>query len=327
MRKELFRVLLACAFLAVAAPAWAQNFPNRPIRIIVAVTPGGGLDLFGRIIGQKLQERLGQPVIVENKPGAGGITGVEFAAKSVPDGYTLLVMTNAFSMVPWASKSLPYDFMKDFAPIGIGATTPVVVVVTEKLPLKSINELIAYAKANPGKLSYATPGVGTLHHLVTELFMDMTGTKMFHVPYKGASAGMLADLMSGEVHVVFSSLGSAFPSSVRGKIRLIGVAEHQRLPQFRDVPTVNESLPGYEVNFWYGLLAPAGTPEPILNLLAEEQRTILNMPEVRERLAGVGFDTNPTFPAEMRQIMAAEIAKWAKVVKAAGMNAAANQPQ
>ena len=312
-------LLLFLAFFA--SSAWSQGFPNKPIRIVVPFTPGGGNDVFARTFGQKLQERLGQPVVVENKPGAGGNIGAEFVARSTPDGYTLLVAQNGLTMLPWMSKALPFDVMKDFVPVGIGATLPMVVVVANKLPINSINELIAYAKANPGKLSYASPGIGAPHHLATELFMDMTGTKMVMVPYKGAS-GMLADLISGEVHVMFGALNSALPLIQSGKIRAIGLAERQRLPLFKDMPTVKESLPGYEVNFWFGLLAPAGTPDVITNKLSEEMRVIVSMPDVRERLAGVGFDSNPTSPAEMRRTMTVELEKWGKVVKAAGI-----QPQ
>ena len=322
MRKRLFAALLAGTMVAVAAAsALAQGYPSKPIRIIVPFTPGGGNDVFGRSIAQKLQERLGQPTVVENKPGAGGNIGADFVAKSAPDGYTLLVVQSGITMVPWVSKSVTFDVLKDFAPLGIGATQPMVVVVANKVPVKSINELIAYAKANPGKLSYATPGVGTPHHLTTELFMGMTGIKMVHVPYKGAS-GMLADLMSGEVHVMIGALNSAIPLFQAGKIRALAVAERQRLPQFESLPTVNESLPGYEANIWYGLMAPAGTPDAIANKLSEEQRAIVNLPDVRAHLAGVGMDSNPTSAAEMRQIMTTELDKWGKVVKAAGI-----QPQ
>jgi len=322
MRKGMFAALIAGTLLAVAAaPVLAQGFPSKPLRIIVPFTPGGGNDVFGRSIAQKLQERLGQPAVVENKPGAGGNIGAEFVAKSAPDGYTLLVTQSGITMVPWVSKSVPFDVLKDFAPLGIGATQPMVMVVANNVPANSINELIAYAKANPGKLSYATPGVGTPHHLTTEMFMGMTGTKMVHVPYKGAS-GMLADLMSGEVHVMIGALNSAIPLFQAGKIRALGVAERQRLPQFKDLQTVNESLPGYEANIWYGLMAPAGTPDAITNKLSEEQRAIVNLPAVREHLARVGMDSNPTSAAEMRQIMTTELDKWGKVVKAAGI-----QPQ
>ena len=303
----------------IGSNAWAQSFPSKPIHIIVPFTPGGGNDRVARAYGQKLQERHGQPVVVDNKPGASGNIGAEYVAKSAPDGYTLLLAYPALTILPWLSKSMPFDVMKDFGPIGIGATMPMVVVVATKLPIKSIQDLIDYAKANPGKLSYATPGIGTSHHVATELFMQMTGTKMVMVPYKGA-AGMLADLTRGEVHVMFGALNSTVPLIRAGKIRAIALAERQRVPMFKDLPTVSETLPGYAVNFWFGLMAPAGTPEAITTMLSDEMRLIVGMPDVRERLAGVGFDSsNPTSPAEMHRIMAADLEKWGKVIKAAGI--------
>jgi tripartite-type tricarboxylate transporter receptor subunit TctC len=298
--------------------AFSQGYPNRPIKIVVPFTPGGGNDVFGRTVAQKLWDRLGQPVVVENKPGGGSIVGADYVAKSAPDGYTLLVAQQALILLPLVSKSLPFDVMKHFAPVGIGATQPMVVAVTNKLPVHSINGLIAYAKSNPGKLSYATPGIGTPQHLATEWFMSMTGTTMVQIPYKGA-AGMLADLMSGEVQVLFGALNSAVPLIQSGKIRAIALAERQRLAQFKDVQTVNESVPGYEETHWYGLVAPAGTPDAILNRLAEEQRAIVNMPDVRKRLANVGMDSNPSTPDEMRRTMEVEFERWGQVAKGAGI--------
>ena len=299
-----------------ASPAGGA-FPNRPMRIIVPFTPGGGNDVFGRAVAQKMQERLGQPVVVENKPGAGGNIGAEFVAKSPGDGYTMLVAQNGLTMVPWLSKSLPFDVNKDLAPIGIGVSLPMVAVVTNNLPINSIQDLVAYAKANPGKLSYATPGVGTPHHLSMEWFMDLTGTKMVQVPYKGA-AGMLTDLIAGQVHVMFGALNSAMSHIQAGKIRALALAEARRNP-ILNVPTVNETIPGYEVTFWFGLSAPGTTPEALLNRLSDEQRAIVNSPDVRERLAGVGFVPTPTTSAEMRKLMQVEYERWGKVVKSVGI--------
>jgi len=317
MKNGMFVALFAGAMLA-AASVLAQSFPSKPIRLIVPFSPGGAVDVFGRAVGQKLQERFGQPVIMENKPGAGGNIGAEFVARSTPDGYTLLVTQDALSAAPWLYKSLPFHVMKDFAPIGIGAALPMAVVAANKLPVTSISELIAHGRANPGKLSYATPGIGTPHHMATELFMHRTGVKMVHVAYKG-SAGILPDLMSGEVQVVFGALNWAAPLVQAGKIRLIAVAERRRLPQFKDVPTVNETLPEFEVKLWFGLMAPAGSPDAVVTLLSDEQRTIVNTPEVRERLAGMGFYSNPTSAAEMRQTMIADFERFGTVVKAAGI--------
>ena len=217
-------------------------------------------------------------------------------------------------MAPLVSKNITYDFNKDLAPIGIGATLPLGIAVATSLPIKNVAELIAYAKKNAGKLSYGTPGIGTPHHLFTELFLNTTGTQMVHIPYKGA-AGMLTDLISNQVQVVFGALNSMLPQFASGKIRIIALGEHQRNPILKDLPTVNETVPGYEAVYWFGLMATGGTPEAILNKLSEEQRLIVSTPEVRERLAIAGFDINTTNPKEMRKLMSAEYEKWLMVVK------------
>ncbi|NBW79492.1 MAG: tripartite tricarboxylate transporter substrate binding protein [Betaproteobacteria bacterium] len=251
---------------------------------------------------------------MDNRPGAGGNIGADFVAKAAPDGYTLLLAQNGLTMAPLVSKNITYDFNKDLAPIGIGATLPLGIAVATSLPIKNVAELIAYAKKNAGKLSYGTPGIGTPHHLFTELFLYSTGTQMFHIPYKGA-AGMLTDLISNQVQVVFGALNSMLPQYASGKIRIIALGEHQRNPILKDMPTVNETVPGYEAVYWFGLMAPGGTPEAILNKLSEEQRLIVSTPEVRERLAVAGFDINTTNPKEMRKLMSAEYEKWLIVVK------------
>ncbi len=318
MNQRLLTAGLVLALLGVNTAVLAQAYPNKPIRIIVPFTPGGGNDVYARTVGQKLSERLGQPVIVENKPGAGGNIGAELVARAAPDGYTLLLAQNGLTMAPSLSKSLPFDVMKDLAPIGIGVNLPMGLAVSNSLPVKSVPELIAYAKANPGKLHYATPGIGTPHHLSTEMFLSMTGTKMEQVPYKGA-AGMIPALMTGEVQVLFGALNSMLPHIQSGKIRGLALGDRQRNPILKDLPTVAESVAGYESVFWFGLMAPGGTPEAILNKLSEEQRVIVNLPDVRERLAKVGFEPNATTPNETRRIFAEELEKWAKVVKDAGI--------
>ena len=297
-----FSLFLSTCLLSVNA----QDYPTRPIKIVVPFTPGGGNDVYAREIAQKLTERMGQPVIVDNRPGAGGNIGADFVAKAAPDGYTLLLAQNGLTMAPLVSKNITYDFNKDLAPIGIGATLPLGIAVA--------TSLIAYAKKNAGKLSYGTPGIGTPHHLFTELFLNTTGTQMVHIPYKGA-AGMLTDLISNQVQVVFGALNSMLPQFASGKIRIIALGEHQRNPILKDLPTVNETVPGYEAVYWFGLMATGGTPEAILNKLSEEQRLIVSTPEVRERLAIAGFDINTTNPKEMRKLMSAEYEKWLMVVK------------
>ena len=313
------RLRIGVALIIVSLAAHAQPYPSKPIRIVVPFAPGGGNDVFARAVGQKMWERMGQPVIVENKVGAGGNIGAELVAKSAPDGYTLLVAQNGLTMLPWVQKTIPFDPM-GFAPVGIAVTLPMGATVSNALPVKSIDELIAYAKANPGKLSYATYGTGSPHHLWMELFMSMTGTKMTMVPYKSASV-MLVDLTAGRVDVAFGALNSMLPLIQGGKIRVIGVGERQRLALLPEVPTVVESVPGYEVGFWFGFAAPAGTPSAITTRLSEETRAIVNLPDVGARLRQVGFEINPGTPEEMRSTLQSDYEKWGRVVKAAGIQA------
>jgi tripartite-type tricarboxylate transporter receptor subunit TctC len=313
--------LISASLMLIAGTgaAQAQAFPSKPIRIVVPFAPGGGNDVFARAVGQKMWERMGQPVIVENKVGAGGNIGAEFVAKSAPDGYTLLVAQNGLTMLPWVQKVIPFDPM-GFAPIGIAVSLPMGATVSNELPVKSISELIAYAKANPGRLSYATYGAGSPHHLWMELFMSLTGTKMVMVPYKVASV-MLVDLTAGRVDVAFGALNSMLPLIQGGKIRVIGVGERKRLALLPDVPTVMESVPGYEVGFWFGFAAPPGTPLAAIAKLNEETRAIVNLPDVSARLRQVGFEIHPGTPVEMRATMQSDYEKWGRVVKAAGIQA------
>ena len=319
MKAVLLRLFLAYAVIATCAfPAIAQTYPDKSIRIIVPFSPGGGTDTFGRIVAQKLQERLGQSVVVENRPGAGGNIGADAVAKASPDGYTLLLAQDSLAIVPWLSKALPFDPIKDFAPIGVGVFMPMMLVSANNLPVTTLSELITYAKANPGKLAYGTPGAGTAHHLNFELFLSRIGATMVHVPYKGA-APMTADLVSGNLQVAFSALSSAMPLVAGGKMRVLAVADQERVPQLRDVPAINETLPGYTAHVWFGLMAPARTPATITNKLSEELRTIMNLPDVRERLGSLGYQVKPTTPAQMTRLMADEYEKWGQVIKAAGI--------
>ena len=312
-------LLVFCGGFAAAVLAQGSSYPDRPVKIIVPFPPGGSNDVFGRAISPPLQARLGQPFVVDNKPGAGGNIGAEFVAKSPADGYTLLIVTNAITMAPWIQKSLPFNPM-EFAPVTIAATLPMVVTVNTGLPVHSAGELIAYAKANPGKLSYATPGQGTQHHLAAELFMSMTGTNMVMVPYKG-TASIALDLIAGRVNVLFSALDTMRPHILAGKIRAIGIAERKRLAQFPDLPAISETVPGFEVFFWMGVVAPSGTPEAVTQKLANEIRAILNLPDIRDRLTKTGFAISPGTPGEMLSTMKADYQKWGAVVKAAKITA------
>ena len=313
-------IFIAAACLA-ATQAAAQGFPSGIIRIIVSFPPGGGNDVYARAIAPKLQERYGYPVIVENKPGAGGNIGTMMVVKSPPDGHTLVVAHNGLAMQPWLSKNVPFDLEKDLAPVCVSLKLPMAAVVNPDLPVRSVNELVSYAKSNPGRIAFAIPGFGTPHHMYAELFMSMTGTKMVAVPYKGA-AGMIPDLMSGQVQLMFGALNSALAHIKSGRLRAIGIGERQRLASLADVPAIGESLPGYEAGFWFGLMAPAGTPEAVLNRIAQDVGEIVNLPDVAPRLRNVGFEVSPGSPAQMRALIRSELQKWEKVVKDAGIKPA-----
>jgi tripartite-type tricarboxylate transporter receptor subunit TctC len=314
----LFRLALLAAGFALAGAACAQGFPSKPIRLIITFPPGGTNDHLGRVISQKLQEKWGQPVILENRPGAGGNIGSDFVAKSAPDGYTLLLGTNTLTMNRFLTTKMPFDVQKDLAPIAMIGSTPFAVVVNNNLPVKSIAELIAYAKANPDRLSYGSAGVGTPHHLGTELFKTLTATRMVHVPYKG-SAAALTDVMSGQIQLMWITINVGNPFISAGKVRAIGVGELRRLASNKDIPAIAETVPGYEVSAWYAVLAPAGTPAEIVAQLSTEIQRAFQAPEVRERLIPQGIELAPAGAESLRATIAADIDMWGKVVAQAGI--------
>lgn len=308
----------ALALLLACLNATAQTFPARPIRLIVPFAAGGGTDLLARIISQESQKTWSQPVVVENKPGAGGNIGADFVAKSAPDGYTLLLGSNTLAMAPYISKAMPFDVQKDLAPVAMLTATPFMVVVNPALPVKSIAELIAYAKANPGKLSYATPGIGTPHHLGTELFKAMTGTSMVHIAYRGGLPA-LTDVISGQVPVMWLTINAAIPQMNAGKIRGLAVAEPKRLASMKDMPTVAETLPGYEVSAWYAVFARSGTPALVVEQLSAELQRIYSVREVLERLTPLGYQGATSGPAPLAATLADDLKKWGKLVREAGI--------
>ena len=316
--RRLVRLVASVAAIALAGTACAQGFPSKPIRIVITFPPGGTNDFLGRVISQKLQEKWGQPVILENRPGAGGNIGSDFVAKSAPDGYTLLLGTNTLVMNRFLTLKMPYDVQKDLAPVAMIGSTPFAVVVNNNLPVKSIAELIAYAKANPGKLSFGSAGVGTPHHLGTELFKTLTGTLMVHVPYKG-SAAALTDVMTGQLQLMWITINVANPFINAGKVRAIGVGEPRRLASNKDIPAVAETVPGYEVSAWYAVLAPAGTPTEIIAQLSTEIQRAFHAPEVRERLTAQGIELAPAGAESLRATIAADLHTWGKVVADAGI--------
>jgi tripartite-type tricarboxylate transporter receptor subunit TctC len=312
-------MLCAAIVAAIPAPAAAQDYPVRPIRIIVAYTPAGATDILARAVGQKMSENWGQPVIVDNRPGAAGNIGTEIAAKSAPDGYTLLMATaGTHGINPGLYRKLNWD-PREFTGVSLVAMVPNILVVNNALPVKSVKELIAYAKANPGKLSYGSPGLGSTAHLSMELFKSMTGTNMIHVPYKG-SAGVMADVISGQIALTMDNIPPYLPQVKAGKLRALAVSPSKRTPAAPEIPTVAEAgVPGYDSGAWFGLVAPAGTPKPVIDKLAHETQRILKLPDVRERISALGAEVVGDSPEEFNAFMKSELAKWAKVIKEANV--------
>jgi tripartite-type tricarboxylate transporter receptor subunit TctC len=308
-------VLLACVVSTAVA---AQTYPSRPIRMIVPFAPGGTNELLARLIGQKFHEKWGQPVIPENRPGAGGNIGADAVAKSAPDGYTLLFGTNTLTMSAFLVRQMPFDVQKDLVPVAMVATTPFIVVVNNSLPVRSVTELIAYAKAHPGKLSFGSPGNGTPHHLGTEMFKTMAGVDMVHVPYKG-STNALTDVMAGNLQLMWVTINVGMPLVAGGKVRAIAIGEPRRLENHRDLPAIAETLPGYEVTAWYAVFAPAGTPPEIIAQLSAELIRIFRLPEVRDRLVPTGVEITVQDAAQLRATVASDMARWRKVVADAGL--------
>ena len=318
------RLLAACAVLvtavlAFAFPAQADTFPSRTVKLVVPFPPGGPLDATGRAIAQKLTEAWGQSVIVENKPGAGGNIGADYVAKSAPDGYTVVMgALSTHAVNPSLYPKMPFDAQRDFAPITLVAITPNVLVVNPSLPVHSVKELIAYAKANPGKLSFGSGSIGSAGHLAGELFKVDAGVDMVHVPYKGAAPAMQG-LLAGDTQLMFDNLASAMSQVNAGKLRALAVTTAERSKLVSDLPTMAEAgVPGFDISTWYGLLAPAGTPPDLIAKWNADVTKILSAPEMRERLATQGAEAAPDSPADFAKFIASELVKYAKIVKASG---------
>jgi tripartite-type tricarboxylate transporter receptor subunit TctC len=318
------RLLTMGAIIAGAiasGPAVAETFPSKPIKLVVGFPPGGINDIVARVVGQKLGDVLGQPVIIENRSGAGGTIGADAVAKAKPDGYTLLLgSVSNISMAPSQYKSLPYDPAKDFAPVALLAAAPNILVVNPKFPVHTVKDLIALAKQKPGSISYASAGNGTSNHLTVELLKVLAHIDMVHVPYKGDSPAV-TDVISGQVPLMFPTLPVALPQIRAGKLRAIAVSSAKRTALAPDIPTVAESggLPDFAVSVWVGILAPAGTPKDIVERLSTELTRIVQMPDVKEKLAGLGAEPQPQDSAEFTTYIHSETAKWSKVAKAAGI--------
>ncbi len=311
------RTLLAC-LLVFATQATAQSYPSRPVRMVIPLSPGGFADVPGRILASRLSALLGYNVFVENRAGAGGTIGADFVAKSAPDGYTLLFTGTPHVISAWVYKKLPYDPLKDFEPVALVASGPYVLVVNPQLPVKSVRELIAAAKAQPGQIDYASSGNGSAQHLVSALFASMAGIQLNHVPYKGSGPAM-QDLLGGQVKVSFAGIPNVLPHVKAGRLRALAVSTPQRSPDLPEVPTVAEAgVPGYQATLWLNLAAPAGTPADIVQRLYAETAKALQDAELQQSFRAAGVEASPMSPQELAAFMQAEYEKWGKVVRDTG---------
>jgi tripartite-type tricarboxylate transporter receptor subunit TctC len=317
------RVLIASAaalpMLAAAATIPNATYPSRPVRIIVPQSAGGSTDLAARIVTQRLADRLGQPIVVDNRPGAGSLNGTETVAKAAPDGYTLLAVAASFTINPSLHEKLPFDPVRDFAAITRFAALPHILVVHPSVPVKSVKELIALAKAKPGELNYASSGVATSTHLAAELFKHMTGVDMVQVPFKGGAPGVVG-LLSGQVQLYFATISTALPHVKSNKLRALAVTTAKRSIVAPELPTIAEAgVPGYEHASWVGLLAPAHTPAPIVAKLYRDSLQVINIQDVKALLLRDGLEPVGDTPQEFSAAVKSEVSKWMKVVKAAGI--------
>ena len=312
--------LVLCAALGLSAwSAHAQTYPAKPVRLVVTFPSGGAPDTLARIFSEKAQ--LGQAIVVDNKPGAGGNIGTDFVAKAAPDGYTLVMATVGTHAINGALYSkMPYDMVKDFVPVGHLASAPNLLVVNNDLPVRNVTELITYMKANPNKLSFGSPGIGTSVHVSGELFKSLTGTSMTHVPYKGRQFAS-PDLIGGQIQVMFDNMPSALPMAKEGKIRALAQTTAKRSAAAPDVPTVAETVPGFEATTWFAIFAPAGTPRDVVARLNAEMQRVFKLPDVQDKLRTLGLEPWISTPEELARFQATEIVKWAKVVKDSGASA------
>jgi len=321
------RLILVPALAAVAVflpAAWsdgafAQAFPSKPVKLVIPFPPGGSLDAVGRAIADKLTQMWGQSVVVDNKPGAGGNIGADFVAKSAPDGYTVVMgALSTHAVNPSLYPKMPYDAVKDFAPISLVAITPNVLVVNPSLPVNSVKDLIAYAKANPGKLSFGSGSNGSAGHLAGELFKVDTGTDMVHIPFKGGAPALQA-LLAGDTQLMFDNLANSMQQVKAGKLKALAVTTEKRSALVPDLPTMAESgVPGFDISTWFGIMAPAGTPPDVIAKWNTDLVKVLNSPDMRERMTAQGAEAAPDTPAEFSAFIARELAKYARIVKASG---------
>ena len=318
---------LLCLLLAICAqsafaqtPANSKSYPNKPIKLIVTYPPGGGNDIIARLLAQKMTESMGQPVLVDNRAGAGGTIGAAVAAKSPPDGYTIVLVSPPFIMAPSLYSNLPYDTVKDLVPVTVIGAVPNVLVVHPSLPVKSVAELIDYARAKPTAVSAATLGSATTQHLAAAMFNTMAKTDVLLVPYKGSAPGM-NDLLAGQVQMMFNAMPSTLAHFKSGQLRALGVTSLKRSPLAPEIPTVAESLPGFEISTWYGVLAPTGTPDAVIARLAREIASAAQLPEVKKKLTDMGVELQLSGPQAFAALLKAELIKWAEVIRVTGVKA------
>ena len=310
---------LSACLIAAAIAAQAQDYPVKPVRLVVASTPGGGTDISARLIAPRLSEYLGRQIVVENRPGATTTIGVEFVTKSPPDGYTLLMGVSSLAINPHILKGIPYDALRDLAPISQVLIAPNIIVAHPSLPARTVKELIAFARPRPGQLNFAAGGAGSSQHLAIELFLYMTGVKIVHVPYKGQGMALI-DVVAGQVSLMMANVISALPHVRNGRLRALGVTGAKRATVAPDIPTIAEAgVPGYEVLQWYGVLAPANTPRDIIARLHAGTVRALQDPQIRQRIVGDGGEPVGNTPDEFAAILRADYKKWGDVIRKAGI--------
>jgi tripartite-type tricarboxylate transporter receptor subunit TctC len=315
----MLRVLLSSVALLLFTSVQAQQYPSRPIRFVMAYPPGGSSDALARPIANEMTKGLGQPVLLEYKPGGGSTIGADFTAKSPPDGYTIVLLLTAHAVNATLMPKLPYDTMRDFTPITLAAVAPLVVEVNAQSPIRTLRELIDAARSNKGKINYASAGPGNTSHLAVELFKMTVGVDMTHVPYKGSGPAITA-ILGREVDLMFDAIGSSLPQIQAGRFRALAVTTATRSPVLPGVPTVQEAgVPGFDVSVWYGVFAAAGTPQPIVQKLNAEFIRAMNVPEVKERVEALGYQVVGSTPAQLDAHVRSEITRWARVVKEAGV--------
>ena len=317
IRHSPFAILLCCAL--AATPAFAQQYPVKPVRVIVPSSPGGGTDIVARIITPELSKRLGQQFVVDNRAGAGTMIGIELAAKAPPDGYNLLMGLSTLAINSALYHKVPYDPVKDFAPITVAVSSGSIIVVHPSVPVKSVKELIAFARSRPGQMNYASAGIGTYPHMTMELFLSMAKLKMVHIAYKGTGPAM-TDMLAGHTSVMAGTMVTTVPQIRAGRLRALGITTLERNPAVPEIPTIAEAgLPGFESTQWYGLLAPANTPRDIVTRLHGEMVKILAQPDVKQRFAADGADPVANTPEQFAAYIRSELVKWEKVARNAGI--------